>query len=97
MMRDSHGQVCIETKTTLDLENTVGLPGGNIFHEPLEMPFPSDHTPLDSPAQRWGVSSSIPGALIAGSSSRRGGGVSAIGGHNAAMAALEMLGSDASR
>jgi hypothetical protein len=30
------------------------------------MPFPSDHTPLDSPAQRWGVSSSIPGALIAG-------------------------------
>ncbi len=97
MMRDSHGQVCIETKTTLDLENTVGLPGGNIFHEPLEMPFPPDHAPLHSPAQRWGVSSSIPGALIAGSSSRRGGGVSAIGGHNAAMAALEILGSDASR
>ena len=27
---DAHGRACIETKTTVDLENTLGLTAGNI-------------------------------------------------------------------
>ncbi len=91
LLKDANGQWCVETKTTLDLEATLGLPGGNIFHEPLGWPFVSDDDPLETPAERWGVDSGLPHVLLAGSSARRGGGVSAIGGHNAAMAALELL------
>ncbi len=91
LMRDAHGELCVETKTTLDLEDALGLPGGNIFHEPLDWPFVSDRTALDTPAARWGVDSGRDNVVLAGSSARRGGGVSAIGGHNAAMAALEIL------
>lgn len=93
VLEDTNGELCIETKTTQDLEDALGLPGGNIFHEPLSWPFVPDGTPMSQPAQRWGVDSGHPHILLAGSSARRGGGVSAIGGHNAAMAALEMLGS----
>jgi phytoene dehydrogenase-like protein len=32
---DANGKPCIETKTTQDLEDALGLPGGNIFHAPL--------------------------------------------------------------
>ncbi|HAA78854.1 MAG TPA: hypothetical protein DCE05_00710 [Microbacteriaceae bacterium] len=46
---------------------------------------------LDTPAKRWGVDSGLPHVLLAGASAIRGGGVSAIGGHNAAMATLEVL------
>lgn len=92
LMKDANNQWCVETKTTLDVESALGLPGGNIFHEPLSWPFVGDQDPLDTPATRWGVDSGLPHILLAGSSARRGGGVSAIGGHNAAMAALELLG-----
>ena len=91
VLPDVHGAPCIETKTTLDLEASLGLPGGNIFHEPLTWPFVQDDAPLDTPAQRWGVDSGHDRVLIAGSSAQRGGGVSGLGGHNAAMAALEIL------
>jgi phytoene dehydrogenase-like protein len=92
VLRDPSGQLCIETKTTLDLEASVGLPGGNIFHEPLRWPFVEDDDPLDSPTHHWGVDTGIEGVVCAGSGARRGGGVSGIGGHNAAMATLELLG-----
>jgi len=91
VMRDSAGNLCIETKTTIDLESSLGLPGGNIFHQPLSAPYVEDDDPLDTPARRWGVDSGLPHVLLAGASALRGGGVSAIGGHNAAMAALEIL------
>ena len=89
LLTDAHGNPCIETKTTQDLEDALGLPGGNIFHVPLSWPFVPDGTPLDTPARRWGVESGIEGVWFCGSSARRGGAVSAIGGHNAAMAVLE--------
>ena len=92
VLRDEHGKPCIETKTTIDLEASVGLPGGNIFHEPLRWPFVDDDEPLDSPARYWGVDTGIEGVVCAGSGARRGGGVSGIGGHNAAMATLAILG-----
>jgi phytoene dehydrogenase-like protein len=92
LLKDTAGRPCVETKTTLDLEKSLGLPGGNIFHEPLSWPFVEDDEPLDSAATRWGVATGIEGVVCAGSGSRRGGGVSGIGGHNAAMATLELLG-----
>ena len=83
------GEPCIETKTTLDLEETLGLTGGNIFHGPLSWPFADDDDPLDTPARRWGVATDHPRILLCGAGSRRGGGVSGLGGHSAAMALLE--------
>ena len=83
------GRPCIETKTTLDIERAVGMPRGNIFHGGLDWPFVEDGEPLDTPAQRWGVATDDPQILLCGSGARRGGAVSAIGGHNAAMAVLE--------
>lgn len=90
IMTAPDGSPCIETKTTLDIERAVGMPRGNIFHGGLDWPFVEDGTPLDSPARRWGVATRDERILLCGSGARRGGAVSAIGGHNAAMAVLEM-------
>jgi phytoene dehydrogenase-like protein len=83
------GEMCIETKTTQDLEEALGLPGGNIFHSPLSWPFAEDNEDLSTPAKRWGVDTGLEGIVFCGSSAKRGGAVSGIGGHNAAMAILE--------
>jgi phytoene dehydrogenase-like protein len=80
---------CIETKTTHDLEQTLGMTAGNIFHGPLTWPFAEDDEPLDTPARRWGVATLHDRVLLCGAGARRGGGVSGVGGHNAAMAVLE--------
>jgi phytoene dehydrogenase-like protein len=90
LMTDADGNPCIETKTTQDLEDALGLPGGNIFHAPLSWPFVPDDARLETPAERWGVDTGMPGILFCGSTARRGGAVSGIGGHNAAMAVLEL-------
>jgi phytoene dehydrogenase-like protein len=92
LLTDANGQPCIETKTTQDLEDALGLPGGNIFHGPLSWPFVSDDANLDTPAKRWGVDSGEPGIMFCGSTAQRGGAVSGIAGHNAAMAVLESEG-----
>jgi phytoene dehydrogenase-like protein len=89
LLTDAAGRACIETKTTLDLENALRMPGGNIFHGPLSWPFAEDDDPLATPAQRWGVATRHPKILICGAGARRGGAVSGLGGHNAAMAVLE--------
>jgi phytoene dehydrogenase-like protein len=92
LLVDVDGRPCIETKTTQDLEDALGLPGGNIFHAPLSWPFVQNDAPLETPAQRWGVDSGVDGILFCGSTAQRGGAVSGIAGHNAAMAVLESLG-----
>ena len=89
LLTDVDGMPCIETKTTQDLEDALGLPGGNIFHAPLSWPYVADDAPLETPAQRWGVESGEAGILFCGSTARRGGAVSGIAGHNAAMAVIE--------
>jgi phytoene dehydrogenase-like protein len=85
------GRPCLETKTTLDLQNTLGMTAGNIFHGGLGWPFAEDDELLESPAQRWGVATEYDRILLCGSGSRRGGAVSGIGGHNAAMAVLATM------
>jgi phytoene dehydrogenase-like protein len=91
LLTDANGELCIETKTTQDLEDALGLPGGNIFHAPLSWPFVPDSAELNTAAKRWGVDSGIDGIMFCGSTAQRGGAVSGIGGHNAAMAVLESV------
>ena len=55
LMEDAAGRLCIEAKTTVDLEHTLGMTAGNIFHGELSWPFAEDDEPLETPAQRWGV------------------------------------------
>ncbi|MBO9577339.1 MAG: NAD(P)/FAD-dependent oxidoreductase [Microbacteriaceae bacterium] len=91
LLTDGDGRPAIETKTTIDLEHALRLPGGNIFHGPLAWPWAEDDEALDTPADRWGVATPYARILMCGSGARRGGAVSAIAGHNAAMAVLESL------
>jgi phytoene dehydrogenase-like protein len=73
----------IEVKTPLDIEEAISLPRGNIFHKDLSMPFREDGT-----EQSWGVETDDPRIFLCGAGAVRGGGVSGIPGHNAAMAIL---------
>jgi phytoene dehydrogenase-like protein len=92
LMSDAHDRPCIETTTTVDLERTLALTKGNIFHGALSWPFAADDDPLDTPARQWGVATAHPRIMLCGSGARRGGAVSGIGGHNAAMAVLASCG-----
>ncbi len=93
--RDREGRPCIEVANPLELEASLGLPGGNIFHGPLRMPFVESPgmagAPGDEPAARWGVQTAQANVLLCGSGSVRGGAVSGLGGHHAAHALLELL------
>ncbi|MEU9196067.1 phytoene desaturase family protein [Streptomyces hundungensis] len=82
LARDADGRPCIEAKTPLDLERDLRLPGGHIFHGALAFPYGDEST------GRWGVETSHPNVLLCGAGAVRGGGVSGIPGHNAAMAVL---------
>ncbi|MEV0354442.1 NAD(P)/FAD-dependent oxidoreductase [Nocardia sp. NPDC050697] len=88
LARDAAGNPCLEAKSPLDLEREVGLPGGHIFHGDLAFPYREDAADPD-PATRWGVATGRDGVLCCGAGALRGGGVSGIGGHNAAMAVFE--------
>jgi phytoene dehydrogenase-like protein len=81
LARDAHGDLCIEAKTPLDVERELGMPAGNIFHAELDFPW-------TDAGGGWGVETDDPRILLCGAGALRGGGVSGIGGHNAAMALL---------
>ena len=66
------------------IEEAISLPRGNIFHRDLDFPF-IDGSGTDL---TWGSETSDKHIFLAGAGVRRGGGVSGIAGHNAAMAAL---------
>ncbi|MEU8526905.1 NAD(P)/FAD-dependent oxidoreductase [Streptomyces sp. NPDC048629] len=80
---DADGRPCIEAKTPQDLEASLGLPSGHIFHRDLSFPY------ADEESGRWGVETAHRNVLLCGAGAMRGGGVSGIPGHNAAMALLE--------
>lgn len=90
LAHDADGRPCIEAKSPLDLDRELGLPGGNIFHRDLAFPYadPEGEQAQGAPA-RWGVGTAHPNVLLCGAGAVRGGGVSGIPGHNAAMAVLE--------
>ncbi|MFE9239489.1 phytoene desaturase family protein [Streptomyces sp. NPDC007007] len=79
---DANGEPCIEARTPLDLERDLRLPGGHIFHRDLSFPYADEDT------GRWGVETAHANVLLCGAGAVRGGGVSGVPGHNAAMAAM---------
>ena len=79
---DVEGRPCIEARTPLDLEAELAMPGGHIFHGDLAWPY------ADGDGDPWGVATDTANVLLCGSGARRGGGVSGLGGHNAATALL---------
>jgi phytoene dehydrogenase-like protein len=81
--RDADGEPCIEVKSPRDLEAELGLPGGNIFHGALDWPWAENGR-----VASWGVETDDPRIVVCGAGAARGGGVSGIGGHNAAMKIL---------
>jgi phytoene dehydrogenase-like protein len=86
ILQDSNGNPCLEVKTPQELEMEIDLPRGNIFHGDLSWPWRSG-----AEQRRWGVETLHDRVFVCGAGALRGGGVSGIGGHNAAMAALERL------
>lgn len=84
LAKSNDGELTIEAKTPQDIEEAIGLPRGNIFHRDLAFPFREND---DAPG--WGVETDDPRIFICGAGAKRGGGVSGIPGHNAAMAVLE--------
>jgi phytoene dehydrogenase-like protein len=93
LARDENGEPCVDIASPVDLENGLAMPGGNIFHDDLSWPWLADDFPADTPAAAHGVE--VPGSrriLLAGAGSRRGGGVSGLGGAAAVDALLDMTG-----
>jgi phytoene dehydrogenase-like protein len=87
LAQDENGKPCIEAKSAVDLENELGLPAGHIFHNDCSWPFADD----EAQAGSWGVETAYPNLFICGSGASRGGCVSGIPGHNAAMKVLSCL------
>jgi phytoene dehydrogenase-like protein len=85
LWRTPDGEPCLEARTPVELEAELAMPGGNIFHRDLAWPFAED----DSQIGTWGVETHFPRVFLCGAGARRGGGVSGIPGHNAAMAVLK--------
>lgn len=82
------GNPCIESMSPVDLENSLGMWRGNIFHNAPSFPFAT----ADEQVGSWGVETQWPNVFLCGSSAARGGAVSGIPGHNAAMAVLTARG-----
>jgi phytoene dehydrogenase-like protein len=79
----------VEHRTPAQIEESLGMPGGHIFHGDLQWPWLEEGEKPRTAAERWGVETSHPRVLMCGSGARRGGAVSGIAGHNAAHAVLE--------
>ncbi|MET7466736.1 NAD(P)/FAD-dependent oxidoreductase [Nonomuraea sp. NPDC005501] len=84
LLRGPDGTPCVEVRTPVDLETEAGLPGGHIFHRDLTWPYAEG----GDAGGKWGVRTEHERILLCGAGARRGGGVSGIPGHNAAMALL---------
>jgi phytoene dehydrogenase-like protein len=87
LARARDGSLCLESKSPVDIENSLGLFHGNIFQNAPTFPF------ADRPEQigTWGVETEYPNVFFCGSTAQRGGAVSGIPGHNAAKKVLELL------
>jgi phytoene dehydrogenase-like protein len=82
------GRPCIESKSPVDIEDALGMFHGNIFHNAPTFPFAE----RKEQAGAWGVETEHENVFFCGSSALRGGAVSGIPGHNAAMKVLQELG-----
>ena len=82
------GSLCLESKSPVDIEDSLGMYHGNIFHDAPTWPFATAKAQVGT----WGVETEYENVFFCGSSALRGGAVSGIPGHNAAMKVLGMVG-----
>jgi phytoene dehydrogenase-like protein len=80
-----NGKPCIESKSPVDIEDSLGMFRGNIFHDAPTWPFATSEEQIGT----WGVETEFDNVFLCGSSAQRGGAVSGSPGHNAAMKVLE--------
>lgn len=78
------GSLCVESKSPVDIEEALGLYHGNIFQNALTFPFAETAEQVGA----WGVETEWENVFFCGSTALRGGAVSGIPGHNAAMKVL---------
>jgi phytoene dehydrogenase-like protein len=81
-----NGDLCIESKSPVDIEDALGMYHGNIFQDAPTFPFAETR----EQAGTWGVETEFENVFLCGSSAHRGGAVSGIPGHNAAMKVLSL-------
>jgi len=76
---DAEGRPCLQASSPLDVEASLAMPGGHIFHGDLSWPVAVD------PGDPWGVATAHPRVVAASSGGTvRGGAVSGLGGFAAA-------------
>jgi phytoene dehydrogenase-like protein len=85
------GSPCIESKSPVDIENSLGMYHGNILQDAPTWPFATKKEQVGT----WGVETEWENVFLCGSSALRGGAVSGIPGHNAAKKVLEIIGGSA--
>jgi len=81
------GSLCIESKSPVDIEESLGLYHGNIFQDAPTFPFAGTKEQVGT----WGVETEFDNVFFCGSTAHRGGAVSGIPGHNAAKKVLETI------
>src|SRR5947199_4579018 len=81
------GSPCIESKSPVDIENSLGMYHGNIFQDAPTWPFATKKEQVG----KWGVETEWKNVFLCGSSALRGGAVSGIPGHNAARKVLDVI------
>ncbi len=73
---DAHGRPCLQAASPLDVEASLAMPGGHIFHGDLSWPVADDQ----HPAGTWGAATAHPRVVSASSGGTvRGGAVSGLG------------------
>jgi phytoene dehydrogenase-like protein len=83
-----NGDLCIESKSPVDIEDALGMYHGNIFQDAPTFPFAEKKSQIG----KWGVETEFENVFLCGSSALRGGAVSGIPGHNAAKKVLSEVG-----
>ena len=81
------GSPCVESKSPVDIENSLGMYHGNIFQDAPTWPFATKKEQVG----KWGVETEWENVFLCGSSALRGGAVSGIPGHNAARKVLDVI------
>jgi phytoene dehydrogenase-like protein len=86
LARDAEGRPCLQAASPLDVEASLAMPGGHIFHGDLSWPVAA--TPEE--VGTWGVATAHPRVVAASSGGTvRGGAVSGLGGYAAARTLLD--------
>ena len=81
------GSLCIESKSPVDIEESLGMYHGNIFQDAPTWPFATKKEQVGT----WGVETEWENVFLCGSAALRGGAVSGIPGHNAAEKVLSLI------